>query len=1057
MESNTNLGGKWYDKEIGKGIFSKKYMHEDDKGVADVFKRVAKTSQVEAMEEHMERGDILPAGRSIYGAESKGKFKVTLSNCYILRSPTDTIEDIYDTNKEMARVFSYGGGCGISISNLRPKGAKVNNSAKTSSGAVSFLELFNSTGDVIGQNGRRAAIMVMLDCSHPDLYEFLKIKQTNHKLESMNISIKFTDEFMVAVRDNTEYTLRFDVESTGEHIERTIDARKFFEEFCETNWDFGDPGACYITPVRDYNLLSRYPEYQIDCSNPCVTGDTIVMTRNGYEPIVKLIDKPCDIWNGYEWSTVIPKVTGRNQKMLKVSLSNGMSLDCTRYHKFILKDDSRVKAEELTVGDKLSKWDYPVITGDNSSLYEGKVNPYMNGFYSGDGTKNRSEIVVYADKRKLIDKLEPLRVLPYDGFSKVILSEVPIGKSFVPTVSESISFRLKWLAGLIDSDGCKNDETGSIAISSIDREFIGNVQLMLSTMGCHSSIAKMRAAGKKLLPKNDGSGEYGEYYCQDCYRIVISCFYVKKLLDIGLELFRVEVNPHPNRDAGRFVYVTKIEKIEDESIVYCFDEPINHSGIFNGIMTAQCSEFFGNAGNSCNLTSINLYNIVSHPFTKEAKVDYGKLKQLVTTSVVALNNILDYGYELQPLEINRECIKDWRSIGLGVMGISDMYVALGLRYGSEEANGLTEDVFHVILKESIRASAMLASKHGTFGKYNWKKTKESPMMKLLEGTEEYRLVQKYGLRNGTLLSIAPTGSIATAIGVSTGIEPFFRVSYERTTHSMEGEGKTFVVHSKSVEDLLRFHGLPQDMPVESIKERFPFVVDTDDIAPSDRVRTQSVIQQYVDNAISSTVNLKESATPQDIFEIYMAAWKGKLKGITVFRDGCARGNILGVKKDKPKLRRRDIHKINGSTFKKSSSCAQSMYVTVNSIDQGTPFEIFTNSSGGCASNIGTITRLTSLALRHGVSAESVIRELKENKCPACQLLRRQGNADVSLSCGSAIAEALEESCGSTQGVTKGITKELQETKLECPECHEKTLVSTGKCFSCSNCGYSKCD
>lgn len=629
-------------------------------------------------------------------------------------------------------------GTGLSISNLRPKGAKVNNSAKTSSGAVSFLELFNSTGDVIGQNGRRAAIMVMLDCSHPDLYEFLKIKQTNHKLESMNISIKFTDEFMVAVRDNTEYTLRFDVESTGEHMERTIDARKFFEEFCECQWSFGDPGGAWIDTIRNYNLLSGYPEYQIDCSNPC-------------------------------------------------------------------------------------------------------------------------------------------------------------------------------------------------------------------------------------------------------------------------------------------------------------------------------AEFWGNSGNSCNLTSINLYNVVSHPFTKEAKVDYGKLKQLVTTSVVALNNILDYGYELQPLEINRKCIDDWRSIGLGVMGIADMYVALGLRYGSEEANGLTEDVFHVILKESVRASAMLASKHGAFGKYNWKKTKESPMMKLLEGTEEYQLVQKYGLRNSTLLSIAPTGSIATAIGVSTGIEPFFRISYERTTHSMEGEGKTFVVHSKSVEDLLRFHGLPQEMPVESIKERFPFVVDTDDIAPLDRVRTQSVIQQYVDNAISSTVNLKESATPQDIFEIYMAAWKGRLKGITVFRDGCARGNILGVKKEQPKLRRRDIHKINGSTYKKSSSCAQSMYVTVNSIDQGTPFEIFTNSSGGCASNIGTITRLTSLALRHGVSAEAVIRELKENKCPACQLLRRQGNTDVSLSCGSAIAEALEESCGSTQEVTKGITKELQETKLECPECHEKTLVSTGKCFSCSNCGYSKCD
>ena len=267
-ESNTNLGSKWYSREIGKGIFQKKYMHQDDKGITNVFDRVAKTTKLPHMSNFMERGDILPAGRAIYGAESKGKFKVSLSNCYVLDSPSDTIESIYDINRDMARIFSYGGGCGLDISKLRPKGAKVNNSAKTSSGAVSFLELFNSTGDVIGQNGRRAAIMVMLDCSHPDLYEFLRIKQANHKLESMNISIKFTDEFMRAVRDGKEYTLEFDVESTGEHLERTIDAREFFNEFCECQWNYGDPGGCFIDTVRNYNLLAGYPEYRIDVSNP---------------------------------------------------------------------------------------------------------------------------------------------------------------------------------------------------------------------------------------------------------------------------------------------------------------------------------------------------------------------------------------------------------------------------------------------------------------------------------------------------------------------------------------------------------------------------------------------------------------------------------------------------------------------------------------------------------------------------------------------------------------------------------------------------------------------
>ena len=456
--------------------------------------------------------------------------------------------------------------------------------------------------------------------------------------------------------------------------------------------------------------------------------------------------------------------------------------------------------------------------------------------------------------------------------------------------------------------------------------------------------------------------------------------------------------------------------------------------------------------------SVNLYNVVAHPFTKDAHVDYKTLKAFVGAAVVSLNNILDYGYENQPLPVNKKCIDDWRSIGLGVMGLADMYVALGLTYGSEEANELTEDVFHARLGTALKASSQLAIGDGPFKKYKWNKTKQSPFLEMLEGTEVYQEIELHGLRNASLLSVAPTGSIATAIGVSTGIEPFFRVSYERTTHSMEDEGKTFTVHSKSVEDLLRFHGLPQDTPVEEIKKRFPFVVDSADIAPLDRVRVQAVIQQYVDNAISSTVNLKESCTSQDIFEIYMAAWQSGLKGITVFRDGCKRGNILGTKKA-PKgtveydsvtpEQRRGVHKVIGSTYKKGSSCAPSMYVTVNKTAHGKPFEIFTNSSGGCGSNIGTITRLVSLALRCGVSVKSIIGELKENKCPACQLLRRQGNTEVSLSCGNAIAEALEESYGETVEMPKG--------DLECPECHKMTLRSEGKCFTCGNCGYSKCE
>ena len=168
----------------------------------------------------------------------------------------------------MARIFSFGGGCGVAIDSLRPKGAKVNNSAKTSTGAVSFLELFNATGSIIGSNNRRAAIMIGLDCRHPDIEEFLHIKETNHKLESMNISIKFTNDFFEAVKKNKMWKLHFEVPETGEVIEREINAREFFKRFCKVNWRKGDPGAIFIDTVNNNHLLSGYEEYKIEISNP---------------------------------------------------------------------------------------------------------------------------------------------------------------------------------------------------------------------------------------------------------------------------------------------------------------------------------------------------------------------------------------------------------------------------------------------------------------------------------------------------------------------------------------------------------------------------------------------------------------------------------------------------------------------------------------------------------------------------------------------------------------------------------------------------------------------
>lgn len=265
--SNTNRNSNWYDREVGRGVLQKKYLHENE-SLDQMLDRVSEITKVSEMKNYLRNADMFPGGRSIVGAGLKGKKKVTTSNCFVLNTPEDNLDSIFSLCKDAAIIGSLGGGVGVALDKIRPKGAVINNSAKVSSGVEFVMNLLNETGQNIGQAGRNMAIMVMLDCNHPDITEFLEIKQRNNKLDSMNISIKFTDDFMKAVENNENYNLSFTVEATGEHIEKTINAREFFYKFCECQYDWGDPGGCFIDRVRDYHLLSGYDEYKIDASNP---------------------------------------------------------------------------------------------------------------------------------------------------------------------------------------------------------------------------------------------------------------------------------------------------------------------------------------------------------------------------------------------------------------------------------------------------------------------------------------------------------------------------------------------------------------------------------------------------------------------------------------------------------------------------------------------------------------------------------------------------------------------------------------------------------------------
>lgn len=433
---------------------------------------------------------------------------------------------------------------------------------------------------------------------------------------------------------------------------------------------------------------------------------------------------------------------------------------------------------------------------------------------------------------------------------------------------------------------------------------------------------------------------------------------------------------------------------------------------------------------------------------------------MTSLGVRVLDEVLDIGYNAQPLDAHRKAIKDWRAIGLGVMGLADMLVAMGLKYGSEEANNFLEDVFREIRDISLIESSCLAKSFGSFGKFDSEKVLASRFFDTVPSNIK-NLIREQGLRNGNLMSIAPSGTISTMIGVSNGAEAYFKVSYTRSTHTNvnEGTGKTFKVFAKAVDLLMR------EQNIKSQNELPDYVVDTYQIAPLDRVETQARIQEYVDNAISSTVNVKESTTTEEIFEAYMKAWFEGCKGLTIFRENCERTSIIDNKEGKKNTatppvtskelvpeKRSGIKKLNGCTIVESTSCVPKMYVTINQKD-GKPFEVFTASDSGCKSNIATITRMTSAMLRLGVPVDYVVKQLRQSSCLACQTLKKQGK-EISLSCGNAIADAIEESL--KPEAKKRKQSEDKVGMAKCPECGEHSLVPTGKCVYCPQCGYSKC-
>ena len=700
------------ENQLGMDIWTRKYQNQGE-SFEEWLTRV--TGGNEEMAGYIREKKFLYGGRilSNRGLYKEGR-KVTYSNCYVITPPEDNIESIFDCAKKLARTYSYGGGCGIDISGLAPKGARINNAAKETTGSVSFMELYSLVTGLIGQNGRRGALMISLDCSHPDVPDFIELKTDLEKVTKANISLRIHKDFMEAVKNDQEYMLYYTRETTGEVIEKKVKARELFRKITDTNWDYAEPGALFWDRITGWSLLSN--------------TDTFT--------------------------------------------------------------------------------------------------------YAG-------------------------------------------------------------------------------------------------------------------------------------------------------------VNP-------------------------CAEEPLP-------------------AGGSCLLGSINLSAFVRDPFSEHSYFDFDGLKACVKAAVKALNEVLDEGLPLHPLEEQRESVRQWRQIGLGIMGLADALIKLGLTYGEEEAVAMCDRIGFAMADTAIAASALLAKEEGAYPMCNIGQVMETPYFQANTTEKTRELVKKYGLRNSQLLTIAPTGTLSTMLGISGGIEPIYANYYMRKTESLHGTDVYYKVYTKIVENYMKQHNIEED---KDLPEYFVTAMTLD---YRQRINMQAAWQEHIDASISSTVNVPNSFTKEETENLYLYAYEKGLKGITIFRDGCRRVGILNTQMKEEKkevtpgegLKRGEILLVSddviGKKRKLITGCGSLHCIALFDPHTGALLETYLSkgSTGGCNNFMVGLSRMISISARGGISIETIVDQLNSSgSCPSYTARKvTRGDTSKGSCCPMAVGNALMD-------MYRELQEELKERKAE---------------------------
>ena len=536
------------------------------------------------------------------------------------------------------------------------------------------------------------------------------------------------------------------------------------------------------------------------------------------------------------------------------------------------------------------------------------------------------------------------------------------------------------------------------------------------------------------------------------------------------------IEPHSKRPVGRLkahevfdMIVNMAWKNGEPGII--FIDRINKSNPTPALgaieSTNPCGEQPLLPYESCNLGSINLSRIVKRAGDR-FEIDWDRLRDVTHLAVHFLDNVIDMN-KFPLTQIEKMTMAN-RKIGLGVMGFAETLIRLGIPYNSDEAIETAEKVMAFILDAARKKSQALSLRRGPFPNFASSIYANAP-----------------GLRNATLTTIAPTGTLSIIADTTSGIEPLFAISYYREVMDktklvevnslFEETAKEKGFYSEKLMERIAEEGSLRD--IEEVPEDVKSVfVTAHDITPIWHIRMQAAFQKYTDNAVSKTVNFSNTATPDDVREVYLLAYKMGCKGVTIYRDGSREEQVLYinhtkekpaeenfVKEDKARTSPRPRPEVTRGTTTKILTGCGNLYITINEDENGRPFEIFTQmgKAGGCAaSQLEAIGRLVSLALRCGLDTHSIIEQLTGIRCPNPSW-EKGGRI---FSCADAIAKAIEKRLLNRKAQEETDTKvddaAPQKTKVKlgnvvgvCPDCGG-SLQHVEGCMICKACGYSKC-